>query len=343
MKLDGYEIGRGARPWIAADIGAAHNGSLDRYMQLIYTAKFCGADAVKFQCFTPDGDTIACDKPDFIIKEGPWKGRRLYDLYKESHTPREWFPRIFDYARKIGITAFSTADTVADVDFLKAMGNPIIKISSFEIVDTPLIAHAARTGKPMIISTGMASDEEIAGAFDAVMSMACEFSIFLHCISEYPASLDAMNLHRIKSMQHDYCTHVGLSDHTIGSEAAVIATALGACVIEKHLTLSRSDGGPDDGFASEPREFKAMVEAIHNAHRALGDGHQPKTAGTHKPLRPSLYAVQDIEEGEAFTSENVRSIRPGYGLPPSLIDQVLGKTAACGISRGTAMKMEFVS
>ena len=341
MNLDGYEIGPGKRPWICADIGASHNGNLFRALQLITIAKDCGADAVKFQGFTPDGDTIPCDKPDFIIKDGPWKGRTLYDLYCEAHTPRDWFPRLFNYAKEIGITAFATADTEADFDFLAALGNPITKISSFEIVHLPLIRHAARSGRPMIISTGMAGDDEVAAAFCAGFRTCGNDPILLHCVSEYPAPLEAMNLHRIKTMQQDFDL-IGLSDHTIGSEAAVIATALGAVIIEKHLTLSRADGGPDDGFASEPHEFRAMVEAVHRAHTALGDGSTPKTEGTHKPYRPSIYAVRDIKRGDLFTPENVRIIRPGYGLEPRMIGAVLGHRASQDIERGTAMKLEFL-
>lgn len=342
MKIAGREIGKGARPWIACDIAAAHNGSLERFIKLIEVAKECGADAVKFQAYTAYGDTLNCDLPEFVIQEAPWTGRTFYELYEEAHTPREWFPKLFAHAKEIGITAFCTCDTEDDVDFIETFGNPIYKVGSREIDHISLIRHGARKGKPMIISTGVACDRQIIAARNAMLEVGGQSPIFLHCISEYPTPLHKMNMNRIVTMQQEFGGYVGLSDHTIGSAASILATALGACVIEKHLTLSRSDRGPDDDFASEPHEFKAMVQAINEAYEAMGDGHPLEDDDTYKLLCPSIWAAEDVRAGELLTPVNVRVLRPGHGLPPSMIDQVIGKVASRDISRGTPMRMEYV-
>ena len=336
MKIEGREIGAGRPPYIVADIGAAHNGDLTRALRLIELAHWAGADAVKFQAFTPEGDTIDCDRPEFIIQSGPWQGRRLYDLYIETHTPRGWFPKLFKHAKYLGITAFATADTIDDWNFLHSIGNPVTKISSFEIAHIPLIQHASSHGGPMILSLGTASTEELVDAYHA-----CDTEpVLLHCVSEYPAPIDKMNLRRIANLGCGF-PFVGLSDHSLGSVAPVMATALGACMIEKHLTVSRADGGPDDVFASEPHEFKLMVKEVRSAHAALGDG-LPKSNNDARTLRPSIRAVKDISTGEQFTLENVRIIRPGGGLPPIEWNRLLACRSAGPIERGEAIQREMV-
>jgi pseudaminic acid synthase len=334
MKIGNREIGSGHKPWICAEIGANHNGSLDRALKLIAVAAECGADAVKFQAYTPDSLTIDSDKPDFLIKEGPWSGRRLYDLYSEAATPREWFPELFRFARWLELTPFASVFAPEDVDFLEQFEPEVYKISSFEIIDLSLIHCVVETNKPLIISTGMATNDEISDAF-------ChgERPILLHCISAYPAKPSA--LYRVKILREAWGAYSGLSDHTIGSESAVLATALGACVIEKHLTLSRSDGGPDAGFSSEPAEFAEMVRRVNDAWEAI-HGEPDAAQDSHRPLRRSLYAVEDIAAGEEFTSKNIRSIRPGYGLPPSRLQEILVRKSSVNIERGSALKEEMI-
>ena len=336
MKIDGRAIGPNEPPYVVCDLSASHNHDLSRGFKLIDIAKECGADAVKFQAYTPEGVSLDAGRPEFIIKEGPWAGQRLFDLYTKAHTPRDMLNQFFSHAKAIGITAFSTACSEDDVDFLETLGNPAIKIASLDIVNLPLIEHAAKTGKPVIISTGMADDDEIEAAR---MNGGLSDPLFLHCVSAYPHSLADANLEalarwRTSSLQWGY------SDHTIGHEAAVMAVAIGAVMIEKHLTLSRNDGGPDDHFATEPHEFAALVEAVRAAHTAM---REPKhhADDVHLALRPSLWAIKDIAEGEFFSKENVRAIRPSGGLPPADMGKLSLRHAIRPIARGTALTWEM--
>jgi pseudaminic acid synthase len=333
LNIAGRTIGPNEPPYIVADISASHNHDLARGFKLIEIANECGADAVKFQAYTPEGVSLNADRPEFVIKKGPWAGYRLFDLYTKAHTPRDMLNQFFAHAAKVGITAFSTACTPEDVDFLETLGNPAIKIASLDIGNLQLIWHAASKGKPVIISTGMASVEETLAAWDACDDFGAD-TLMLHCVSAYPCALEDANLREIRGMQGRFGSMVGLSDHTIGHEAAVMAIALGAVMIEKHLTLSRDDGGPDDHFATEPKEFAALVDMVHAAYTGM---RKPETHvdDVHQPLRPSIWAIQDIDAAEPFTKENVRIIRPSGGLAPVDMSDLLMHHASQPIERGT--------
>lgn len=338
MNIAGREIGPNNPPYIVCEVGANHGGDLGRALRLIEAAKAAGADAVKFQAYTADTITLDCDGPDFRIDSGPWQGWRLYDLYKKCQTPFEWFPKIAEHARKIGITWFASAFDPTAVDMLVALDVPAIKIASFELVDLPLIRYAAATGKPLILSIGMASDNEIDEAAVAAIP-AFNNRIFLSCISGYPTPIKESNLWRLRSYNG---MNIGISDHTIGIEIPVAATALGVWMIEKHFTLSHRRLTPDSMFSTEPVQFADMVRAVRRTWDAL-QPHMPTSEASQRPLRRSLYVVADIKAGEQFTAANVCSIRPGHGLPPKEIDQVLGKTATRDIARGTALVSDMVS
>ena len=338
-------IGPDQPPYLIAELSGNHNGRLDRACALIEAAAAAGADAVKLQTYRPDTITLDCDRPDFLITEGAWAGRRLYELYGEAQTPWEWHEALFDCARRAGITIFSTPFDDSAVELLEALGAPAYKIASFEIVDLALIARVARTGKPLILSTGMATVDEIAEAVAAARAAGCAAPILLHCISGYPTPIGEANLTTIRDLQERFGTIVGLSDHTLGTTAAVVAVALGACVIEKHVTLRRADGGPDAAFSLEPLELAQLVTGCRDAFAALGRadaGLQPNERAN-AVFRRSLYAVSDIAAGERFTPRNVRSIRPGYGLPPKHLPAVLGKVAARAIERGHALDWSMVA
>lgn len=308
-------------PFIIAELGGNHNGSLKRMLKLIEAAADAGTDAVKFQCFTADTLTLNSDRPEFAITEGPWAGRTLYELYTETQTPRSWFSELFDKAKECDVTAFASVFSREDVDFLETLDCPIYKISSFEITDTPLIEYAASKGKPLIISTGMASEDEVCAAYDCLDGAS---ATFLHCVSEYPAS-HAGCLENLQRVFRDTPTiGDGLSDHTLSTVLPAVAIGMGATVIEKHLTLSREEGGPDSGFSLEPDEFAEMVHNCWEAWQAIQPVEQPTP---YKGLRRSLYACADIAEGDTFTTGNVRSVRPGAGLAPKHLSTILGTTA----------------
>jgi N-acetylneuraminate synthase len=327
------------RPRIVAELGASHNGGYARALRLIDAAKEAGADAVKLQTYRAESLTLDHDGPGFTIESGIWKGRRLHDLYREAQTPWDWHPGLFAHARQVGITCFSSPFDCEAVDFLETLGCPGYKIASFEITDTGLIAHAAKTGKPLIISTGMASDTDIE---DALNAAARSFQAYLlHCVSAYPTRPEDANLSRMKRLRDRFDVPVGLSDHTLGIAVPVAAAALGAATIEKHLTLSRDDGGPDAAFSLEPGEFRDMVASVHDAYAACF-GRSRGTVEPHANLRRSLYAVNDIAAGEALTRDNVRSIRPGHGLAPKHLSFLLGKSASVDIPRGTPMHFGLV-
>jgi len=326
-------IGSGRRPYIIAEMSGNHMGRLDRALALIDAAADAGADAVKLQTYTADTITIDHDGPEFRIEGGLWEGYTLHRLYREAHTPWDWHPALFERARARGIAIFSSPFDETAIELLERLDAPAFKIASFEIVDTPLIRRAARSGKPLIISTGMASLGEIQAAIEAAGNAPVAL---LHCVSGYPAPVDEMNLKTIPHLAEAFGVPVGLSDHSLGVAAPIAAAALGATIIEKHLTLSRADGGVDHAFSLEPAEFKIMADAARTAWAALGRVHyepEPSEAGG-RDFRRSLYVVADVPRGGLLTSENVRSIRPGKGLAPRHLPAVLGRRAARDLKRG---------
>jgi pseudaminic acid synthase len=342
--IAGRKIGRDQPPYVIAELSGNHNGDIERAYRLIEAAKAAGADAIKLQTYTPDTMTIDHDGPGFTIESGLWAGRQLYELYREAQTPWEWHRDLFGHAKKIGIACFSTPFDPSAIDFLETLGAPAYKIASFEIVDTPLIRRAAKTGKPLIISTGMANESEIEDASLAARDGGKGGFALLHCISAYPAPAAEANLARIPALAAKYDCPIGLSDHTLGTEVAVAAVALGAAIIEKHLTLARADGGPDAAFSLEPAEFERLVKSARIAHTALGRAGAERAA-SEKPnmlFRRSLYAVKDIAAGETLTADNVRSIRPGFGLAPKHLTDLLGLRAKKPIKRGTPMSLDLV-
>lgn len=333
------------KPFIIAEMSGNHNQSLEKALQIVEAAANCGVDALKIQTYTPDTMTIDCDSPDFIIedKNSLWKGEKLYDLYKKASTPYEWHKTIFDKCKKLGIIGFSTPFDLTSVDFLEELNCPIYKIASFENGDIPLLKKVAQTKKPVIISLGMIRLEEIKEAVDTLKSNGCGDLTLLKCTSSYPANVENSNLLTILDLQkHFPDCKIGLSDHTLGIGAAVASVALGATVIEKHFTLSRAEGGVDSAFSIEPAEMKQLVEECNNAYLALGKVNYELSESEKKSLkfRRSLYVVKDIKKGEKITSDNVRSIRPGYGLHPKYYEEVLGKIALRDLKFGAPLKME---
>jgi sialic acid synthase SpsE len=345
MIIAGRRIGEDEPPFIVCEISSSHRGSLATAKELIREAKKAGADSVKFQCFLPG--TITCDssRPEFIIEQdGPWKGRRLWDLYTECVTPRDWFPELYGFAKEQGLIAFSTVCGPADVDFLESLGpdvNPAYKVSSFEIVNLDLIAHIASTGKPAIFSTGMAADGDIEAAIDAFQD---GNAAILHCVSKYPAPFGKMNMGRLGDFHSKYLW-TGLSDHSTDARAATMAVALGATIFEKHVTLTPGGQGPDDAFAVSPHVFREYCQAIRSAWEAMHPRVMDEdAAGSYERYRPSIRAIRDIEAGERFTRENIAVIRPGGGLGvehlPRLFD---GHSAPRAIEKGVAITWEIVA
>jgi pseudaminic acid synthase len=345
LKIGDRSIGAGHPAYLVAELSANHNQNFDQAMRIVEAARQAGADAVKLQTYTADTITLASDREEFRIGGGTlWDGRNLHDLYGEAHTPWEWQPRLKKVAEGLGMDLFSSAFDATAVDFLEEMGVPAHKVASCELVDIPLIQRMARTGKPLIMSTGMASVEEIEEALQSAHEAGATQIALLKCTSAYPAPAEEMNLRTIPEMARRFGVPVGLSDHTLGIAAPVAAVALGACIIEKHFTLSRATPGPDSGFSLEPHEFKAMVEAVRTAEKALGEVHfglsQKEEAS--RVFRRSLFVVQDVKRGEAFTPVNVRSIRPGHGLHTRHLGEVLGKRAVRDIERGTPLSWDLV-
>ena len=337
-------IGSGYPPYVLAELSGNHGGSIERALAIMEAAARAGADALKLQTYTADTLTINHDGPDFIIKGGLWEGRRLYELYQEAHTPWEWHAALFAKGRELGIPVFSTAFDETAIDFLEALDVPAYKIASFELVDLPLIRRVAGTKKPTIMSTGMASMDEIREAVDTFRAGGGRELMLLHCISGYPTPIEQANLRRIPALAAAYACPVGLSDHTLGTEAAIAAVALGASLIEKHFTLFRADGGPDAAFSLEPDELAALISGARKVFGALGSGLEGRSEIelTSRVFRRSLYVVSDIAAGEPFTTNNVRIIRPGYGLPPRNLSEVMGRRARQALKRGTALEWKFI-
>jgi pseudaminic acid synthase len=345
IQIGEHSIGPGHPTYVIAEMSANHGRKFDHAVEIVRAAKDAGADAVKLQTYTPDTITIQSDQSCFQVGGGTlWDGRTLYDLYAEAYTPWDWQPRLKKAAEELEMDLFSSAFDSTAVDFLEEMGVPAHKVASFELVDIPLIQRMARTGKPLIMSTGMATVEEIEEALLSARAAGATQIALLKCTSAYPAPAEEMNLRTIPEMAQRFGVPVGLSDHTMGIAVPVAAVALGACIIEKHLTLSRSTPGPDSAFSLEPQEFRAMVDAVRTAEKALGEVHfgLSEKEEASRAFRRSLFVVEDVKPGEAFNTSNVRSIRPGHGLHPRHLTEVLGKRAARGIKRGTPLSWEFV-
>jgi N-acetylneuraminate synthase len=346
MVIRGRRIGEGYATYIIAELSANHHHSFERAVTLVRAAKECGADAVKLQTYTADTITIRSDRPEFRIGGGTlWDGRTLYDLYEEAYTPWDWQPKLKAVADEIGLHLFSSPFDPTAVDFLERMNVPAYKVASLELVDLPLIQKIAGTGKPIIMSAGLATLAEIDEAVAAARSAGASGIALLKCTSAYPAHAEEMNLRTIPHLSKAFGVPAGLSDHTLGIAVPVAAVALGASVIEKHFTLSRAEPGPDSAFSLEPAEFRAMVEAVRTAEKALGQVRYGVGAQEAKSrvFRRSLYVVGDVRRGEALTGANVRSIRPGCGLPPKYLKEVLGRRASRDLPRGTPLSWSDLS
>ena len=338
-------IGAGHPVYIIAELSANHGQNFDHAVRLIEAAKVAGANAIKLQTYTAETLTLNCDRPEFRVGGGTlWDGRTLYDLYSEAYTPWDWHPQLKNMANRLGLDLFSSPFDPTAVDFLEHMGVPAYKVASFELVDIPLIEQIARTGKPLIMSTGMASLAEISDAVEAARQAGAHAIALLKCTSSYPAAPEEMNLRTIPHLAEAFQVPAGLSDHTRGVAIPIAAVALGACIIEKHFTLSRSEPGPDSVFSLEPHEFKAMVDGVRMAEKALGQVHYGLSTQdrSSRVFRRSLYITQDLKAGESLSEANIRSIRPGYGLAPKYFKEILGRRAAFDLPRGTPLEWKHI-
>lgn len=345
ISIAGRRIGPGEPPYVIAEMSANHNGSLDRALAIVEAAKAAGADAIKLQTYKADTITIDFDGPEFLLKEGLWAGRRLYELYQSAAMPWEWHAPLFKKAKEIGIAIFSSAFDATAVDLLQSLDAPAYKVASLETGDIALIQRIAATGKPMIVSTGASQIGEIAEAVSAARTGGCRDLILLQCTSGYPTPASESNLRTIPHMAEMFDCMVGLSDHTYGTAVPVAAVALGACVIEKHVTLRRADGGVDSDFSLEPEELARLVADCRTAWEAVGRVHYQVSASERaiRPLRRSLYVIKDVAAGEAITEAHIRSIRPGRGLAPKHLKAVLGKKAAKALKRGQPLDWSMVA
>lgn len=344
IKINGRKIGSDYPPYIIAEMSANHNGSIDNAFKIIDMAKAAGADAVKLQTYRPDTITLKMDSPEFMIEGGLWDGQSLYELYESAFMPWDWHKPLFEYAKEAGITIFSSPFDNTAVDLLESLDAPAYKIASFEAIDLSLIRYVANTGKPMIISTGMADSEEIQEAIDAARDGGCNELAVLHCVSGYPAPSKDYNLRTLRDMQTRFRLVTGLSDHTIDNITAISSIALGAAIVEKHVTLDRSGGGPDDSFSLEEPDLKELCEGAMIAWEALGNvdyGRKSSELGNVK-FRRSLYFIKDLEAGETITEEHVKSVRPGYGVAPKYLSEVLGKEILVSVKYGTAVRWEHI-
>lgn len=343
FEINGRKIGVEHPPYIIAELSANHNGDIKRALETIKSAYESGADAIKIQTYTADTMTIDSDRPEFKITGGLWDGYTLYDLYKWAETPFEWHKEIFDYAASLGITIFSTPFDETAVDLLESLNTPAYKIASFEATDLPLIRYVAKTGKPMIMSTGMCSEQEIEEAVTAAKEAGCKDLILLHCISSYPAPMEQANLAQMPELAKRFNSLPGLSDHTLGTTVSVAAVALGACVIEKHFTLSREDKGPDSEFSIEPAELKRLCQDAYDAWSAIGKpsyARQQAEEGN-KHFRRSVYFINDLPAGSIITEADIRRIRPGFGLAPKYFDEIVGRKLKVSVTHGTPTSWEL--
>lgn len=344
IQIAGRPIGADYPPFVIAELSANHNGRLDTALRIIEEAKKAGADAVKLQTYTADTITLNSQTEDFQIHGGLWDGKNLYQLYQEAQMPWEWHKPLFEHARQVGIPIFSSPFDPTAVDLLEDLNTPAYKIASFEAVDLPLIRYVASTGKPMIISTGMADSEEIQEAIDAAREGGCKQLAVLHCVSGYPAPAQDYNLRTIPDMIERFGLVTGLSDHTLDNTTAITSVAMGASIIEKHFTLDRSGGGPDDSFSLEPADLLALCQGAKTAWQALGRvdyGRKSSEQGNAK-FRRSLYFVKNMKAGDVITVDNVRSVRPGYGLPPKLLTSIMGKRVKVNVLANTPTSNELI-
>jgi pseudaminic acid synthase len=343
ITIAGRRIASDEPPYVIAELSANHNGSLETALRMVDAAKAAGAAAVKLQTYRPDTITLDCDSEPFRIRGGLWNGRTLYELYREAHMPWAWHEPLFERARSLGIAMFSSPFDTTAVDLLERLGAPAYKIASFEAVDLPLIRYVARTGKPMIISTGMADAREMGEALEAARSAGCRDLALLHCVSGYPAPAADYNLRTIEDMRRRFGVVIGLSDHTLDNATAIASVALGASLIEKHFTLDRRGGGPDDSFSLEPAEMAALCRDTLAAWQALGRvdyGRQPSEQGNAQ-FRRSLYFVKPLQAGQRVTEDAVRSVRPGFGLAPKHLDEVIGRTLARDVQFATPVSWDL--
>lgn len=346
MKINGRKIGNDSPPYIIAELSANHNGDIENAKKIILAAFGAGADAVKLQTYRPDTITLDSQTEDFMINDGGlWDGRSLFDLYEEAHMPWEWHKPLFDYAKALGITIFSSPFDKTAVDLLEELNAPAYKIASFEIVDIPLIEYVAATKKPMIISTGLANKGEIAEAVDAARRGGCKDIALLHCVSSYPANPRDYNLKTVADIASSFKVHVGISDHTIDNTTAVTSIAFGGCIIEKHVTLDRLGGGPDDSFSLEPADLKALCKASKIAWEAIGkvDYELKEGEKSNVKFRRSLYFINNIKKGEKIKQSDIASVRPGYGIAPKNFYSIIGKVVNKDVFRHTAVKFSDIT
>jgi N-acetylneuraminate synthase len=344
ININGRTISNNHKPYIIAELSGNHNGDIQKALKIMEEAKAQGADAIKIQTYTADTLTIDSDKEDFLIRGGLWDGYKLYDLYKWAHTPWQWHEALFNKAKELDITLFSSPFDETAIDFLESLNCPAYKIASFECMDFPLIKKAASTGKPLIISTGIANLDEITKLVNYLEELEVKEYALLHCISSYPAPIEQSNLKTLQDIQKRFNVVTGLSDHTLGTIVSTTAVALGAAIIEKHFIISRDDGGPDAAFSIEPHELKALCDNSKMAFLSLGKVNYDLKEGEkqNSNLRRSIYVVQNIKAGESFSETNTRRIRPGYGLSPLHFETILGKIASQDISRGTPLNWEMI-
>ena len=344
FEVNGVRIGKGCKPYIIAELSANHAGDLQRAKNSIKAAKNAGVDAVKIQTYTPDTMTIDSDKADFLISDGLWQGYSLYRLYKEAHTPFAWHGELFDYAKKIGVTIFSTPFDESAADLLDRLDSPAFKIASFELVDLPLIEHVAAKGRPMFMSTGMADITEIAAAVESCYSKGNKDILLFHCISNYPAELADARLGDIRYIAKNFDVEVGLSDHTTSNMAAILSVALGASAIEKHFKLDQTECGPDSSFSILPEQLESLCRECDIAYQALQSNklERPVTEKTNKKFRRSIYFVTDLKKGDKIAESDIRRIRPGYGLDPKYFYDIVGMRVVCDVSRGNAVSWDVL-
>lgn len=345
MKIDQTSISPEADPYVIAEMSGNHNGDIERAKRLIESAKWAGASAVKLQTYRADTITIRSDRPEFKISAGLWAGRTLYELYEEAHTPWEWHAELFAHARKLGITIFSSPFDYTAVEFLEGLGAPAYKIASAEIVDWGLIERVAGTGKPVILSSGMATDQELEDALNVLRTNGAGECLLLHCISAYPTPIAEAQLSRIPYLADRFGIGVGLSDHTMGATAAAVAVALGAVAVEKHFTLARADGGVDSAFSLEREELKEFCATLAGVHAAINnDVHcRPASEAETRAFRRSLYFVRPLRAGQEISASDVKSIRPGVGLPPRYLKDIIGRKAASDVPAGVPVEWSLIS